>query len=355
MTAINPVTDLSKEGELAVLTLNSPPVNALSAASPRRARRRHETGGRRSGCEGDRLDLRRPDLHRRCRHQRVRQAAQGREPVRGRDRDREFAQAGDRRDPRHGTGRRPGSGAVRALPRGGAERALRLAGSEHRASARRGRHPAPAAHRRRRNRARHGDERQAHAGQAMPRSQASSTSWRRKTSLRATAIDFARRVVAENKPLKKVRENNEKVEAARGHPEIFAEFRKKNARKFRGFLAPEYNIRCIEAAVDKPFEEGIKIERNLFRELDHRPAIGGAALRTSSPSARPARSPTCPATRPTIPVKTVGVIGAGTMGGGIAMNFAQCRHSRHHRGNEAGGARPRPQGRAARITRARAK
>ncbi len=59
-----------------------------------------------------------------------------------------------------------------------------------------------------------------------------------------------------SRPLKKVRESNEKVEAARGHPEIFANFRKANARKFRGFLAPEYNIRCIEAAVNEPFEDG---------------------------------------------------------------------------------------------------
>jgi len=67
--------------------------------------------------------------------------------------------------------------------------------------------------------------------------------------LRAGAIAFAKKLVAENRPLKKVRDLNDKMIAARGKPEIFAEFRKANARKFRGFLAPEYNIRCIEAAV----------------------------------------------------------------------------------------------------------
>src|SRR4029077_14440377 len=86
--------------------------------------------------------------------------------------------------------------------------------------------------------------------------------------LKETAIAFARKCVAENKPLKKVRENNTKLEAAKGHPEIFADFRKKNARKFRGFDAPEANIKCIEAAVNSPtFEEGLQTERKLFMGL----------------------------------------------------------------------------------------
>src|SRR3954470_12870396 len=86
-------------------------------------------------------------------------------------------------------------------------------------------------------------------------------------SLRETAIAFARKVLAENRPLRKVRDSNDKVEAARGHPEIFANFRKENARKFRGFMAPENNIKCIEAAVNLPFDEGLKEERRLFVEL----------------------------------------------------------------------------------------
>ncbi len=61
--------------------------------------------------------------------------------------------------------------------------------------------------------------------------------------LRDAAIAYARKLVAENKPLVKVRDNDTKVAADRGKPEIFADFRKANARKFRGFLAPEYNIR----------------------------------------------------------------------------------------------------------------
>ncbi|HET7334399.1 MAG TPA: 3-hydroxyacyl-CoA dehydrogenase NAD-binding domain-containing protein [Rhizomicrobium sp.] len=139
--------------------------------------------------------------------------------------------------------------------------------------------------------------------------------------LRDGALDFARKVVAENKPLKKVRDNNEKVEAARGKPEIFAEFRKSHARKFRGFMAPEYNIRCIEAAVNQPFEEGLKTERKLFTEL----VTGNqsAAQRYVFFAERQVwKLPDIPADTPEIDVKKVGIIGAGTMGGGIAMNFA---------------------------------
>jgi 3-hydroxyacyl-CoA dehydrogenase len=140
-------------------------------------------------------------------------------------------------------------------------------------------------------------------------------------TLRASAIAFAKKVVAENRPLKKVRDINDKVEAARGKPELFADFRKANARKFRGFLAPEYNIRTIEAAVNLPFDEGMKLERKLFQEL-----MGGvqsAAQRYVFFAEREVwKIPDVPSDTPTLPIAKVGIIGAGTMGGGIAMNFA---------------------------------
>ena len=139
--------------------------------------------------------------------------------------------------------------------------------------------------------------------------------------LRAGAVAMARKIVADKRPLKKVRESDDKVVAARGHPEIFADFRKANARKFRGFLAPEYNIRCIEAAVNLPFDEGLKVERQLFTELMQ--GTQSAAQRYVFFAERQAwKIPDVPEDTPLIPVKKVGMIGAGTMGGGIAMNFA---------------------------------
>ncbi len=139
--------------------------------------------------------------------------------------------------------------------------------------------------------------------------------------LREGAIAFARKIVAEGRPLKRVQDLNEKMEAARSHPEIFANFRKANARKFRGFMAPEWNIRCIEAAVNLPFEEGLAVERKLFMELMTGPQ--SAAQRYSFFAERQANKiPDVPDDTALIPVNSVGIIGAGTMGGGIAMNFA---------------------------------
>src|SRR5687767_7094723 len=139
--------------------------------------------------------------------------------------------------------------------------------------------------------------------------------------LRAGAIAYAKKVIAEKRPLRKVRDMNEKVAAAHGKPELFAEFRKANARKFRGFLAPEYNIRCIEAAVNLPFDQGIATERKLFMEL--MTGTQSAAQRYVFFAERQVwKIPDVPDDTATIPVKKVGIIGAGTMGGGISMNFA---------------------------------
>jgi 3-hydroxyacyl-CoA dehydrogenase len=139
--------------------------------------------------------------------------------------------------------------------------------------------------------------------------------------LREGAVAFARKLVAEGKPLVKVRDNNAKLEAAKGHPEIFADFRKANARKFRGFLAPEYNIRCVEAAVNSAtFDEGLAVERKLFMELMTGPQ--SAAQRYYFFAERTAaKIPDVPDDIPVRPIKKVGVLGAGTMGGGISMNF----------------------------------
>ena len=135
------------------------------------------------------------------------------------------------------------------------------------------------------------------------------------------SVSFAKEIISENRPLKKVRDINEKVEAAKGNDEIFKNFRKSIERKTMGFLAPEYNIQCIEAAVNKSFDEGIKVERDLFIKL-----ISGnqsAAQRYFFFAQRQvAKSPDIPKDTELLNIKKVGIRGAGTMGGGIAMNFA---------------------------------
>ena len=138
--------------------------------------------------------------------------------------------------------------------------------------------------------------------------------------LREGAVAFARDLIANQRPLKKVRDLDGKLAAARTKPEIFANFRKANARKFRGFDAPDFNIRCVEAAVSMPFDEGIALERKLFMEL--MAGVQSAAQRYAFFAERAVwKIPDVPADTPTLPYTQVGIIGAGTMGGGIAMNF----------------------------------
>jgi 3-hydroxyacyl-CoA dehydrogenase len=138
--------------------------------------------------------------------------------------------------------------------------------------------------------------------------------------LRGDAIAFARGIVAEGRPAVRVRDRQDKIDAARGKPEIFAEFRKKNARALRGFKAPENILKAVEAAVELPFEEGMKREAELFAELLD--STESAAQRYYFFAERDtAKIPDIPRDVAIRPVGSVGVIGAGTMGGGISMNF----------------------------------
>ena len=86
------------------------------------------------------------------------------------------------------------------------------------------------------------------------------------TSLEDAAVAFAERAVAEQRPLAKIRDRDDKLPGEDERDALFADFRKSIARKTRGFLAPEYNVRCVEAAATKPFEEGLEIERTLVSE-----------------------------------------------------------------------------------------
>ena len=139
--------------------------------------------------------------------------------------------------------------------------------------------------------------------------------------LTAGAVAFAERVVAERRPLRKVRDLDDKVAAARGKPEIFAEFRKSVARQTRGFRAPEACIRLVEAAVNLPFDQGLAREREAFVELVNSPE-SKAQRYFFFAEREAAKIPDVPADTPAREVRKAAVIGAGTMGGGIAMNFA---------------------------------
>ncbi len=133
------------------------------------------------------------------------------------------------------------------------------------------------------------------------------------------AVAFAEEV-KDTRPLPKSSERDDKLAEARDNPALFDEFRAANARKFRGFDAPEYNIRAIQAAVEKPYAEGVLEERKLFLEL-----MSGTQARAQQyfffAERKASKIDGVPeGTRPR-DIRKVGVIGAGTMGGGISMNF----------------------------------
>jgi 3-hydroxyacyl-CoA dehydrogenase len=120
------------------------------------------------------------------------------------------------------------------------------------------------------------------------------------------------------RPLSKSSERQDRL--AEADPTIFDEFRRENAKRFRGFEAPLKNIEAVRIATEKPFSEGVIEERKLFMEL-----MGGeqsAAQRYFFFAERKAsKIEGLPDNTEPRPIRKVGVVGAGTMGGGISMNF----------------------------------
>jgi 3-hydroxyacyl-CoA dehydrogenase len=319
MAAVNAVTDLTREGDIAVLTINSPPVNALSA---------DVRNGLRGGVEQAAADAAIKAIAVIC---------AGRTFIAGADIS-EFGkpskgatlpelQAALEGGPKpiiaaiHGTalgggfemalmchyrvavpsakfgfpeiklGLIPGAGGTQRLPRlSGVENALEaiLSGSPF-------------------------DAKQALAWGVVD-------ALVDEGKLREGALAFARKVIDTHMPLRKIRDLNDKIDVARGHPEIFDKVRRDYARKYRGFEAWQSAMSAVEAAVDLPFDEGMKLERQAF--LDLIPTAQSRAQRYVFFAERKVwKIADIADDTETLPIKKVGVIGAGTMGGGISMNF----------------------------------
>jgi 3-hydroxyacyl-CoA dehydrogenase len=131
------------------------------------------------------------------------------------------------------------------------------------------------------------------------------------------AVAYAEKLVKDKAPKKRVRDLKVNLES----PDLFAETEKSIARKARGFKAPWNIIKTVQAAASLPFDEGLKRERELFGEL--LTSSESAAQRYYFFAEREAAKVLdVPADTPQREIKTAGIIGAGTMGGGIAMNFA---------------------------------
>ncbi|WP_095012721.1 3-hydroxyacyl-CoA dehydrogenase NAD-binding domain-containing protein [Tsuneonella mangrovi] len=136
-------------------------------------------------------------------------------------------------------------------------------------------------------------------------------------SLAADAIVFARSKIGQ--PVPRSSEGTANQDGVK-NPDIFDQFRAKNGRKMRGFDAPNAAIEAVKLAGEMPFAEGVKKEREMFLKLVT--GTQSAAMRHYFFAERAANKiDDIPADTPLIPIKKVGVIGAGTMGGGITMNF----------------------------------
>src|SRR6266481_243799 len=137
--------------------------------------------------------------------------------------------------------------------------------------------------------------------------------------LLAGAIAFAQEIWA--KPIPKTRERNSKLGTPEENASIFAAARETARKKQRGMKAPLAAIDAVEAATKLPFDEGCQVERNLFEECLLSPQAK-ALMHVFFAEREVAKIPDVPKDTPVIPVKTAGVVGAGTMGGGIAMVLA---------------------------------
>ena len=136
--------------------------------------------------------------------------------------------------------------------------------------------------------------------------------------LRTGALAYARRLVADNAPVKRVRDIV--IDPASIPDGFFDEYRKGMARQTRGFLAPEQIVKCVEAAVSMSYDESVEVENRLFMECmasTHSKAQRHLFFADREIS----KIPDVPKDTPMRKIEKVAIVGGGTMGGGIAMNF----------------------------------
>jgi len=134
-------------------------------------------------------------------------------------------------------------------------------------------------------------------------------------SLRADAITYARAKIADGPRPTRARAVFGDVTAIEG-------LKTANAKRWRGFEAPYANLACVEAATRLPFDEGLAFERSEFMKLMFG-AQSAAQRHIFFAERQAAKIDGLPKDTAQRAIKKVGVIGAGTMGGGIAMNFLQ--------------------------------
>ncbi|HUO02337.1 MAG TPA: 3-hydroxyacyl-CoA dehydrogenase NAD-binding domain-containing protein [Rhizomicrobium sp.] len=316
MTAINSVTDLTREGQIAVITLNSPPVNALSEAMREgliAALKQVEADTAVKAtlviCAG-RTFIAGADI---TEFDRVMTGAGFRDLQNAMDAAKkpvviaihgtalggglETAMCGHYRvavpsaklgQPEVALGLVPGAGGTQRLPRlVGVEKALAMVTDGKPISAGEG-------------------HKLGLIDALMPEKE-----------LKQGALDFTASLLAEGKGIRRTRDLNEKVSGVPA--KLFAEFRA--THDFRGFEAPGKAIDCVEAATTMPFDRGLDFEEKIF--LACKDSLQSKAQRYAFFAERKTgKIPGLSDDVPLLAIRKVGVIGAGLMGGGIATVFA---------------------------------
>jgi 3-hydroxyacyl-CoA dehydrogenase len=138
--------------------------------------------------------------------------------------------------------------------------------------------------------------------------------------VKAAGLAYAQQIADEGKPVRRVRDLKDKIAADKGS-DVFDQFRAVLQKKARGQFSPFKCVDAIEAAFDLPFAEGMKRERELFTECMDSPQRAGQ-IHSFFAEREVSKVKGLSKDTPVRDVNSVGIIGAGTMGGGIAMNFA---------------------------------
>ncbi|MBM4204510.1 MAG: 3-hydroxyacyl-CoA dehydrogenase [Gammaproteobacteria bacterium] len=138
----------------------------------------------------------------------------------------------------------------------------------------------------------------------------------------AGAVKFAQDLIGRGSPTRKIRNETKMIDPDRGNQNVFVEARQQVARTMRGRFAPEMIIQCVEAAVNAGnFDAGIVVEQERFGQCLRHPQRE-ALIHIFFSEREVAKIPDIAKDTPLLDVKTAGVVGCGTMGGGITMCFA---------------------------------
>ncbi len=135
------------------------------------------------------------------------------------------------------------------------------------------------------------------------------------------AVTFAREIAAKPAPKTRERKSNDKQGTAADTAAIFSAARDTARKKQRGLIAPQAAIDAVEASTKLPFAEGCEAEAKLFTECLFSDQSKGL-IHVFFGEREVSKIPDIPKETPVLPINRVAVVGSGTMGGGIAMVFA---------------------------------